>query len=128
LISAKVDRARPLRPREVFQLRPAGRTALTQWLTTTPTPEAMVADMAASLLRFAFMGGTATPEQSRRYLEVLAASAQKYADDLAALAATMSAPEALHGRLALESGVDEYRSRARWARAALSHFPIGAES
>src|SRR5512147_2485967 len=46
LISAKVDRARPLRPREVFQLRPAGRTALIQWLTTTPTPEAIVADIA----------------------------------------------------------------------------------
>ena len=126
LILAKVDRTRPLRPREVFQLKPAGLRALTEWLTAAPVGESLVADMGASLLRFAFMGAVATPTQSRTFLSVLADAAQKYADDLADLAATMTEPDALHGRLALESGVEEFRSRARWARAALSHFPSGA--
>jgi DNA-binding PadR family transcriptional regulator len=122
LIAGKVDDRRPLRPRRVYEITPKGFESLRAWVTKPVTHEDLVRREGEVDLRFAFLGGIGGPADSRRFLESLATEIDAKVKSLEQHLAAMRATATLHGRLALESGIELYKARARWARRALRHF------
>ncbi len=122
LIAGEVDDRQPMRPRRVYTVTPRGLTVLRAWVTGRVTRGDVVRRDGELDLRFAFLGGLGGPADSRRFLESLAAEIDAEVESLERHLARMKAAAGLHGRLALESGIELYKARARWARRALRHF------
>jgi DNA-binding PadR family transcriptional regulator len=121
LVAGEVDDRQPLRPRRVYRLTAKGLEELRAWATKPVTREDLLRRDDDSELRFAFLGGVGTPADSRRYLESLAAEIDAEVERLERHLSAMKGA-GLHGRLALENGIELHKARARWARRALRHF------
>jgi DNA-binding PadR family transcriptional regulator len=122
LVAGNVDDRQPLRPRRVYTITPKGLEVLRAWVTRPVTHEDLVRREGEVDLRFAFLGGIGGPADSRRFLESLAAEIDAELKSLEQHLTGMKSSAGLHGRLALESGIELYEARARWARRALQHF------
>lgn len=122
LVAGKLDDRQPLRPRRVYEITAEGLAVLRAWATKPVTREDLVRREGELDLRFAFLAGVGTPADSRRFLESLAAEIDTEVKSLERHLAGMKASAGLHGRLALEGGIELYKARARWARSALQHF------
>jgi DNA-binding PadR family transcriptional regulator len=122
LIAGKVDDTQPLRPRRVYEITAKGLEMLGAWVMKPVTHEDVVRREGELALRFAFLEGIGGPADSRRFLESLATEIDVEVGNLEQHLAGMKASASLHGRLALESGIELYKARARWARRALRHF------
>jgi len=125
-VAGRVDARQPLRPRKVYEATSKGAEALRAWVTKPVVHEDLVRREGELDLRFAFLGGIGGPADSRRFLERLATEIDAEVRRLEQHLAGMRAVATLHGRLALESGIELYKARARWARRALRHFDTGA--
>lgn len=106
------------RRRQVFRLTPKGRRAWTGWLRQLPAPHDVVTRMDQLMLRFAFMGGVLEADAVERYLEALQGALEAHVAELRRYQAEWMRDVTLTGRLAFESGLEAYQSRAEWARRA----------
>ena len=122
LVAGKLDDRQPLRPRRVYEITARGLAVLRAWATKPVTHEDLVRREGEVDLRFAFLAGVGRPADSRRFLESLATEIDAEVKSLEHHLGGMKASAGLHGRLALESGIELYKTRARWARRALQHF------
>lgn len=122
LLSGSVDRGQSLRPRKTFRPTRRGTEALRAWLAQPVTRDDVVFDLDVLLLRFAFMGNLSGAEETRRFLQSLVRELEGYVGELELQLETLPAGPTLHGRLALECGIESHRAHIRWARRALRKF------
>ena len=123
LIEGHVDRTRSLRPREVFQPTEAGTEAFRKWLSQGVQRADVIWRMEELTLRFAFHSFLESNSASRAFLTSFAAELDGYLKELRQQLEMLPAATPIHGKLALESGIEQYLAHRRWARKALVHFP-----
>jgi hypothetical protein len=74
------------------------------------------------LLRFAFMDQTFSPERTLDFLREFAKELSSYIPGLRQHLHAHANEMPLSGRLALESGVQNYEARLRWARRSIAAY------
>lgn len=122
LISGSVDRVQSLRPRKTFRPTQRGTEALRAWLAQPVTRDDVVFNLDVVLLRFAFMGNLEEAGETRLFLGSLVRELAGYVEELELQLEDLPAGPTLHGRLALECGIESQRAHLRWARRALKQF------
>ncbi len=122
LIHGKVERGNTLRPRQVFRPTPAGTEAFQTWLTRDIRREDVVWHIDELMLRFAFHSFLKDDSATRSFLNDFLREVEGYLRELRKQLKMMPANTPVQGRLALESGIELYKARSRWARKALVHF------
>lgn len=122
LIESRVDRARALRPRMVYRPTPAGTAAFRAWLAQPVMRGDVERRMDDLMLRFAFHAHLDSPSATRRFLAGYLREVEACLGDLERQRLAWPPGLPLHPRLALQAGIEQYRTSARWARAALTHF------
>lgn len=122
LISGSVDRSQALRPKKTFRPTAKGIRELKRWASQPVRREDVVFHLDELLLRFSLMGGLQTAVQTRRFLSSFARQVEAYVVELRRQHEALPGDAPLHGRLALQCGIESYRAHARWAKRALSRF------
>jgi DNA-binding PadR family transcriptional regulator len=122
LIAGETEKADSLRPRRVYRSTAAGEAALREWASAPVTRDDVVRALDLLMLRFALMGALVDRAASRRFLEELSGELRAYLVELEGHLEKVAAAGDPHGRLALESGIEQHRVLARWARRALSEL------
>jgi DNA-binding PadR family transcriptional regulator len=108
------------RGKQVYGLTRSGESALRSWMTMPLGRDDIVRRMDDVLLRFAFMGQVAGQATVIAFLEAFERGASAYVRELRSLLRTIPEVELPTGRLALENGLAQYQTQARWARHALA--------
>lgn len=121
LITGETERAETLRPRRIYRATPAGVSALISWVSKPVTRDDVVHGLEDLALRFAFMGGLVEDRLIHRFLTDLTTLIHSQVTELEAFASTMP-DEPPTARLALESGIAQYKAVASWARRAAKEF------
>jgi DNA-binding PadR family transcriptional regulator len=123
LIAGARERARSLRPRQVYRPTDAGLATLTEWVSRPVTRDEVVFDADVMMLRFVFMGGLVGRDVIARFLAALAEHVDAYVRELETwLPRVRAKPGGAHGALALEHGVEHHRVLASWAKQTLKRF------
>ncbi len=122
LISGRIDRSRSLRPKQVFRSTREGTRVLKDWLVRPVTADDVIWRMDELMLRFAFHSLLDSHEATRTFLRVFVTEVASCTRELVAQHKALPDSTSLHGRLALESGIESYRAYARWARKALKQL------
>ncbi|MGO9336794.1 MAG: PadR family transcriptional regulator [Terracidiphilus sp.] len=122
LVRGTVEESASLRKRRVFEITPTGLAALKEWLTKPVTRDDVVRGLGDLMLRFAFMDRTVGEERTIEFLGEFAAEIEGYLPSLSEFLEAHASAMPLSARLALESGVQEYEMRLRWARAAAVQY------
>jgi DNA-binding PadR family transcriptional regulator len=122
LIEGVTEQLDTLRPRRVYHLTKEGTQALRRWLERPVTRKDVINNTRELTLRFAFMGQLLDDEATVQFLNAVIGELAPYVDELDDFTATEISDLPLHGRLAIESGVDSYRSFLKWARKARRRF------
>jgi DNA-binding PadR family transcriptional regulator len=99
-----------------------GRRAFAAWLRAPVGREDVVWGVDELMLRFAFSGGALGEAQARRLLGALLRELAPYLAELERYLRKAGPAMPITGRLALEHGVEGYRSLARWARRGLARL------
>jgi DNA-binding PadR family transcriptional regulator len=121
LVRGVVQESTGLRKRRVFRITPKGLASFKAWQCKPIVRDDMIRRSGELLLRFAFMDQTFGPEQALAFLREFARELSSYIPSLRQhLARANEMP--LSGRLALESGVQDYESRLRWARKSIATY------
>jgi len=121
-IAGVVERARTLRPREIFTLTTAGGTALRAWLAEPVTRDTVARGTDHALLRFAFMEATLGSAATSDFLRDLARELAGLLEETRGYGRVHGPGLPLTGRLALESGIGTIDAQLQWARRAARHF------
>ena len=111
----RVEGARTLRPRKVYRLTPAGRSALSAWIGETPSVSDIIENLGDWTLRLAFATDTLTDAQVLRLFAQIEAACDAYLGELHEVRAQMP-KDAVFPRFALDHGIASYRATAAWAR------------
>ena len=122
LITGSVDRSQSLRPKKTFRPTAKGIRQLKRWTSQPVRREDVVFHLDELVLRFSLMAGLQTAAQTRRFLEGFVREVEAYVLELRRQEKALPADAPLHGRLALQCGIESYRAHARWARRALRGF------
>ncbi len=122
LISGVTEQTDTLRPRKVYSITPDGTRMLRRWLEADVTREDVVNNTKELTLRFAFMGHLLDDEATVRFLDGVIGELAPYVDELDEFVRRGTSDLPLHGQLAVESGVESYRSFLQWARKARRRF------
>jgi len=122
LVRSEIEESAGLRRRRVFQITRSGLAALKAWQRRPITDEDVVRHLGELLLRFAFMDETLGPERSLAFLQEFAGKLSSYIPSLREYLEIHGKSMPVSGRLALESGVEEYEARLRWATNAAAHY------
>lgn len=121
LIAGRVDDTVALRPKKIFRLTRTGRAALQRWLLQPIGRDDVMRKQDELLLRFAFYS-CLDRAASRRFLSELAQGVEEYLEELKEQRHLFPDDVPVHGRMAFEFGLEQYRAWGRWARKALEHF------
>lgn len=127
LASSQVDNSTKLRPKQVYSTTEAGIEMLRSWVSQSVKKRDVVHDMGDMMLRFSFMGTLVSDQVTYQFLSQMADSIDLYIAELEQLLPDMPAAPLPHGRLALMSGIENYRAQAKWARLAMREFAPGSE-
>ena len=122
LIEGQVDQTKSLRPREVFQPTEAGTEEFRKWLAQDIQREDVIWRLDELMLRFAFHSFLESNTATRTFLTVFVAEVDGYIKELRQQLKIVPAETPIHGKLALEVGVELYQAYRRWTRKALKHF------
>jgi DNA-binding PadR family transcriptional regulator len=122
LVGGEVEESTGLRRRRVFRITSGGLAALKAWQRRPITDEDVVRHLSELLLRFAFMDETLGTERSLAFLQELAGKLSSYIPSLREYLGVHGKSMPVSGRLALESGVEEYETRLRWAKSSIAHY------
>lgn len=121
LVRGVVRESTGLRKRRVFRITPKGLASFKAWQSKPIVRDDMIRRSGELLLRFAFMDQTFGPERALAFLKEFAGELSSYIPSLRQhLAHANEMP--LSGRLALESGVQDYEARLRWARKSIATY------
>ncbi len=116
LIRGKLDNHASLRPRQVYHLTAAGTAAIKKEVRLPVTRDDVMRNADGVLLRFVFAGQVLGRDEAVRILDEYAGQIESYLPDLKAQLASLSDRKDPYGRLALQHGIDMYRTDAKWAR------------
>ncbi|MHC4479565.1 MAG: helix-turn-helix transcriptional regulator [Planctomycetota bacterium] len=119
LIEGRVEKAQTLRPRKVYSLSGEGERALKAELRRPVTRKDVVWHTDDLMLRFAFMGHLLTHTEAIRFSEQFLVQLRSYTASLQEHLDAQRAAMPLHGRLAMEQGIESYRATSRWAERAV---------
>lgn len=122
LITGRIDRAKSLRPKQVFRPSTKGTRALTEWLKQPVTGDDVIWKLDELMLRFAFHSILESDPATIEFLTGFVSEVDAYTRELERQSKSMPDEATRHGKLALEAGIESYRAHARWARKALKHF------
>jgi len=111
-------RQRSGRGKRTMAPTPRGLAAWRTWLRRPVARPDIIWGMDEVMLRFAFLEEGVSRRAAARLLASLQKQIAAYLPTLEAYAAEAAASMPLSGRLALQSGIEGYRARARWARRA----------
>ncbi len=125
-IAGTIDRARRLRPREIFALSTAGETAFRAWLSEPVTRDTVAHGTDQALLRFAFMEATLGRAATTEDLRALARELEAMLEETRGYARTSGRALPLSGRLAIEFGLGSIEAQLQWARRAARQFRAAA--
>jgi DNA-binding PadR family transcriptional regulator len=121
-VRSEVEQLAGLRRRRAFEITPKGVAALKAWQSKPIVEEDMVRRLAELLLRFAFMDETLGAERSLAFLQEFAGKLAAYIPTLREYLDTHAGAISLSGRLALESGIQEYEARLEWAKSSIVRY------
>ncbi len=110
------------RGKHLYELTESGESVLKGWMTKPVEREDVVWRPDELLLRFAFMGEISDTATILRFLEAFEREAAGYVRELKSFLDAMPEGDLPTGRLAMENGLAQYQTQARWARRALAHF------
>ncbi len=122
LLQARLDSTKEARPRRVFSLTAAGERAIEQWLRRPVTREELIRSDGAPVLRFSLAAGRLRREEILDYLESYQKAVAAYLKELYGHAELTTAPESLHGRLALFLGIRGSECELEWTKWAASEI------
>jgi DNA-binding PadR family transcriptional regulator len=122
LVEGRIDERTFLRPRRVFRASALGSEVLRRWLSKAVSREDVARGFDEVMLRFAFHAVLDDATATHRFLLVLAQQIDAYVKELEGQRAAIPPEAPVQTRLALEAGIEQYRTSARWARGALEHF------
>ncbi|MGH8020549.1 MAG: PadR family transcriptional regulator [Opitutaceae bacterium] len=117
-IQGEVENPKALRARRVYRLTKQGRAILKALFETPLTRDDIIHRMDLVLLRFAFMTSLAGRPATVAYLRDLAGLLETYVRELKRQSDQLAhAP--LEGVLALQHGIESYKTSLNWARSSL---------
>jgi len=125
LVRGTLEGPSSLRPKRVYRVTPKGAAAFRAWLKKPVTRDDVVRHSNHLMLRFAFMDSSLGAEHAVRFLKQLAAQVEDYLPDLRGYLATQGSVMPLSGRLALEFGMEEYKTLLKWARNSIALYERG---
>jgi DNA-binding PadR family transcriptional regulator len=102
------------RDRRLYRPTAAAKSALRRWMLQQVAVEDIKHDMSGLMLRFAFMGKFLRKDEVHKFLDALRDALSTYVENLRTHLERHASTMPLHGRLALESGLEQYRSHLRW--------------
>lgn len=121
-IDGQVDRAKSLRPREVFQPTESGTEEFRKWLARDVQREDVIWSLDELMLRFSFHSFLESSSATRTFLTSFDAEVDGYIKELRQQLKIVPTEAPIHGKLALELGIELYAAYRRWTRRALEHF------
>ncbi len=110
------------RQRMVYEITARGRNALKEHLSQPVTEEDVTWHMDDLMMRFAFMEGVVGREKTLRFLRDFAARIDAHVADLRRYFEGARSILPACGRLAMESGIQNYEMNAQWARRAIQEL------
>jgi DNA-binding PadR family transcriptional regulator len=110
------------RARVVYEITPRGLGVLTGHLSQPVTTDDILWRMDDLMLRFAFMDPVIGPEATLQFLRGLASLIDTHVLDLRRYLDGARDILPTCGRLAMESGIENYETNARWARRAIEEL------
>lgn len=116
LLRGTLEGSTGARRRRVYRMTAKGTAALKAWLKQPVTREDVVRHSNELMLRFAFMEQALGAEQSVRFLKELAAELESYLPGLRGYLEAQGSAMPLSARLALEYGMEQYKTLLNWAR------------
>jgi len=123
LVRGVVQESQGLRKRRVFRITPKGLASFKAWQSRPIVRDDMMTRRSGELLlRFVFMDQTFGPERALAFLREFARELSSYIPSLRQHLDVHANEMPLSGRLALESGVQDYEARLRWARKSIAAF------
>ena len=99
-----------------------GTRQLIEWLSMTITDEDIRKFSNILILRFAFMDDLADHDVKVRFLKSMISKLKAYLNGLKQYHAIEKENMKLHGRLALEQGIEMFKSQLKWAKYALKEI------
>jgi DNA-binding PadR family transcriptional regulator len=118
-VRSAIDRTRPLRPRQVFNLSARGRAALRRWLRKPIAREDVVQRSDELVLRFVFMERALPLSEISRFLADIRREVEAYTKELEEYISGPGSALTLHARLSVQHGLASFRVLAGWAADAL---------
>jgi DNA-binding PadR family transcriptional regulator len=122
LICGEVEGGDTLRPKRVYSSTPKGVEELRAWVSQPLTKDDFLHRDDEIMLRFALMGSVVDDATTCRFLEQMLEILDNYIPELRQILGAMPEAGPPHGRLALTSGIEMYKTRRRWVRKALAEF------
>ncbi len=119
LLRGIVDRSNELRPKQIYRLTRKGVAAVENWLRAPLTASEMDRGLDFVLLKFSYMGQLEDPKLALRFLASFRKLTLEAARRVKNYSESVKLVMPLHGRLALENGISQYRGHARWAGKAM---------
>lgn len=105
-----------LRPRRLFGPTKAGTVCMIAWMTQEIDRHAVAFCIDELMLRFAFLPISKRKNDSKKFLRGFLTQTEAYIAELKAEHQSMPPDVPLHGRLALEAGIEVYEARRSWAK------------
>ena len=122
LAKSHIENTNTLRPKRVFEATSPGIDALRQWVSQAVSKDDLIWRMDDLMLRFAFMGTLVDADTTYRFLSQMSLGIETYVGELENFLPDMPKEGPPHGRLALLSGLENYKAQARWAIKAMEEF------
>jgi DNA-binding PadR family transcriptional regulator len=122
LITGMIEETAGMRRRCVYHIAKPGSVALKRWLTLPVGPDKVRRDQGELMLRFAFTEHVLGPSACVRFLRDFGAALSPYIAELETFLASHRDQMPLSARLALESGLRNYRCTYDWTGYALRAY------
>lgn len=121
-ICGRTRQGKTRRERVVYEITPKGLSVLTEHLSRPVTQDDVLWRMDDLMLRFAFMDPVVGREATLTFLRDFAARIDAHVADLRRYLDDTRDFLPICGRLAMESGIENYETNARWARRAIEEL------
>ena len=124
-LRSDIDSTSVLRPRQVFHLTEKGREVLKNKLTQSVEVDDVIRRREDLILRFAFMDGILNVNEIIRFLEGYVRTMEDYLETLNEHRKILQTTAPRCGILALEQGIESFKSDIGWGRKAILEFHAG---
>ena len=122
LVKGTLEGSSGVRRRRVYRVTAKGAAALKAWLKASVTRPDVARHSDHLMLRFAFMGQVLGEEHSLRFLKEFDAELTAYLPGLRGFLESQTSAMPLSARLALEFGIEQYKTLLKWARQSIAVY------